>query len=114
MRRCTRIDVADLSRCYWSDLILKIKKQYKKFIIIFLLVKQVKQVKKKKTCTYSLSAILGYDSVVAGIPEIEVCSATYVFLRMGVGIIKEIRRAAVAARKASSWHKFGTGSYLLL
>lgn len=46
--------------------------------------------KQIKTCTYSLSAILGYDSVAAGIPEIEVRSATYVFLRMGVGVVEEI------------------------
>lgn len=73
-----------------------------------------KQKKKIKTRAYGLSAILGSDSVAGGIPEIEVCSATYVFLRMGIGVVKEIRRAAVAARKASSWHEFGTGSYLLL
>lgn len=72
----------------------------------------LKQIKNR--CIYGFSAILSPDSVVAGIPEVEVCSATYVFLRVGVGVVKEIRRAAVAARKASSWHKFGTGSYLLL
>lgn len=67
-----------------------------------------------KTGTYGLSAIFGYDCIITSIPEIEVCSATYIFLRMSVGVVKEIWRAAVAARKASSWHKFGTGSYFLL
>jgi len=80
-----------------------------------LLVKQVKQaVKQVKTWTYGLSAILRSDSVAASIPKIEVCCATYIFLRMGIGVVKEIRRTTIAARKASSWHKFGTGSYLLL
>lgn len=88
MRRGARIDVTNLSRCHGSDLILKIKEQCKNFIC---LVKRIKlAVKQIKTCTYSLSAILGYDSVAAGIPEIEVRSATYVFLRMGVGVVEEI------------------------
>lgn len=63
---------------------------------------------------YHLSAIVACDTVSTSISEIEIRSATYIFLRMSVGVVKEIRRATIAARKASSWHKFGAGSYFLL
>lgn len=66
-------------------------------------------------CAYSLSAIFCSDNMVAGwVSKIKIRSATYILLRMGVGVVKEIRRAAIAACKASPWHKFRTGSYLLL
>lgn len=63
---------------------------------------------------YRLSPIVACDSVSSRISHIKVHSATYILLRVCVGIVKEIRRTAIATCKASSWHKFGTGSYLLL
>jgi len=61
---------------------------------------------------YSFGIIL--SGIISGISKIKVRSATYILLRMRIGVVKKIRRAAIATSKASSWHKFGTGSYLLL
>jgi len=62
--------------------------------------------------SYSFGTIL--SGIVSGISKIKVRGATYILLRVRIGVVKKIRRAAIATGKASSWHKFGTGSYLLL